>query len=255
MSNKLKRNLLFTLLFVTCELRVVDNVLAAQLDRHPESFHADATSLQQLHVDDFCALSRWRNKVKAQATADKGKQYNGCLFGDSISSGIGNTLGEHNFNFGRGGLSSVSLVKQLKLLNSAKVKCNRAIIAVGANDALYKTSDNLFIKNMRQAISLVRAMGATQVTLLPAFYSTIAASHDPTKAGSIQRVEEINALIRQVAKTERVPIENKGINLLYRNQSLKENLTFDGVHLNDNGKKIYRQVLLKMLSTKSLNTP
>jgi lysophospholipase L1-like esterase len=98
-------------------------------------------------------------------------------------------------------------------------------------------------------------MGATQVTLLPAFYSTIAASHDPTKAGSIQRVEEINALIRQVAKTERVPIENKGINLLYRNQSLKENLTFDGVHLNDNGKKIYRQVLLKMLSTKSLNTP
>ncbi len=249
-SNKWKRKVLFTLLFLTYELSVLDKVLAMQLSQRPESFqNADVTSLQQPHLDLLDALSWWR--TKAQATANQGKQYNGCLFGDSISSGIGNTLGEHTFNFGKGGLSSVSLVEQLKLLSSANVKCYNAIIAVGTNDAWHKISDKLFIKNMRQAISWVRAMGATHVTLIPAFYSTIAASHDPTKAGSIQRVESINALIHQVAATEDVPIESQGLKFLFKNQSLKENLTFDGVHLNENGKKIYRQFLLKILEART----
>ncbi len=210
-------------------------MLATQLSGRPESLQtADATSLQQPHVD---------------------VQYNGCLFGDSISSGIGNTLGEHTFNFGKGGLSSVSLVEQLKLLSSANVKCSNAIIAVGTNDAWHEISDKLFIKNMRQAISLVRAMGATNVTLIPAFYSTIAASHDQKKAGSVKRVKSINELIRQVAATEHVPIETGELKFLFKNQSLKESLTFDGVHLNENGKKIYRRVLLKILGTKPLIAP
>ena len=47
-----------------------------------------------------------------------GKQYYGCIFGDSISAGVGNTLGHNTYNFAVGGLSSTSLVEQLKNLSS-----------------------------------------------------------------------------------------------------------------------------------------
>ncbi len=249
MTHYSKRSLVVALFFLTSHFGLLYRVSAAKPLVLPKLDQNSATvDLRTPHADNLGSSSWWRNKVKAQATANKGNRYSGCLFGDSISHGIGNTLGKHTFNFGMGGLSSVSLVEQLKLLNSAHVKCSKTIIAVGTNDAWYKISDNLFIKKMKQAISLVRAMGGTQVTLIPAFYSTIAASHDPTTAGSIQRVEAINALMRQVAATEQVPIKTKGLQVLFKHKGLREDLTFDGVHLNDNGKKIYRQVLLKLLS-------
>jgi lysophospholipase L1-like esterase len=50
-----------------------------------------------------------------------------------------------------------------------------------------------------------------------------------------------------VASTEKVLISNSGVQLLYNGQALKENLTTDGVHLNEDGKKIYREALLKIL--------
>ena len=67
-------------------------------------------------------------------------------------------------------------------------------------------------------------------------------------AGPIDRVEEIKALIRQVAESEKVTISEEGIQPLFEGKALKENLTVDGVHLNADGKKIYRQALLKILS-------
>jgi hypothetical protein len=45
----------------------------------------------------------------------------------------------------------------------------KAIIAIGTNDALYGTSNALFIKKMEETIALVQSLGATQVILIPAF--------------------------------------------------------------------------------------
>lgn len=175
------------------------------------------------------------------------KHYYSCLFGDSISAGVGNTLGKHTHNFALGGLNTVSLVKQLEKLDAASVKCQKAIIAIGANDAKDKISDELFVENLENAIALVHSMGAKRVILIPAFYSTVAASHNPNLAGTIPRVEEINVLINQVALKKKLPVAARGIQVLYKNRALKASLTHDGVHLNRKGIKIYRQVLLKIL--------
>lgn len=175
------------------------------------------------------------------------KHYYSCLFGDSISAGVGNTLGKHTHNFALGGLNTVSLVKQLEKLDAASVKCQKAIIAIGANDAKDKISDELFVENLENAIALVHSMGAKRVILIPAFYSTVAASHNPNLAGTIPRVEEINVLIRQVALKKKLPVAAAGIQALYKDSALKASLTQDGVHLNRKGIKIYRQVLLKIL--------
>lgn len=184
--------------------------------------------------------------VKHQKHAQS-KHYYSCLFGDSISAGVGNTLGKHTHNFALGGLNTVSLVKQLEKLDAASVKCQKAIIAIGANDAKDKISDELFVENLKNAIALVHSMGAKRVILIPAFYSTVAASHNPNLAGTIPRVEEINILIRQVAVKNKLPVAAAGIQALYKDRALKANLTQDGVHLNRKGIKIYRQVLVKIL--------
>lgn len=190
----------------------------------------------------------WKTKVQYQVNATRDRQLSGCLFGDSISSGLGNTLGRSTFNFAMGGMSSVSLLAQLKQLKAANVQCQKVVIAIGTNDAMYNISDNAFRDNLEQIIDLAQSLGASYVTVLPAFYSTIPASQDPKMAGTLDRVDEISDLIRQVAFEKRVAIVNDELQPFWRDRSLKEELTMDGVHLNEEGRKIYRQLIRRLFS-------
>lgn len=197
--------------------------------------------------DPLPSYAWWQSKVKQQAAGSQNQSFQGCLFGDSISSALGDPLANSVANFAMGGLSSVSLVQQLKVLNGAGIKCEKAIIAIGTNDAGYVIQNGDFVDNLMQSVELVHQMGASQITLIPAFYSTIQASRDPSLAGPIARVDEINQLIHRVAAAENLPIVENGLQPLYLNKSLKPEMTFDGVHLNDNGKQIYRQVVQSIL--------
>ncbi|MEH2160673.1 MAG: alpha/beta hydrolase [Nostoc sp.] len=47
--------------------------------------------------------------LQYQILAAQDKQFSGCLFGDSVSAELGNTLGSGTFNFGLNGLSTISL--------------------------------------------------------------------------------------------------------------------------------------------------
>lgn len=198
-------------------------------------------------TDNLSSTLIWQLEVQYQVIATQGKQYQSCLFGDSITAELGTSLGEKNFNFALNGLSTISLVEQLQRLIPAKVKCDKAVIAIGGNDAWYGMSDELFTDKLKKAIALVRNLGTQQVFLIPAFYSTIAASLDSNLAAPLKRVEEINELINQVAAIEKVPVAAQGIQALYENNVLKDNLTTDGDHLNAAGLEIYRQALLELL--------
>jgi lysophospholipase L1-like esterase len=87
-----------------------------------------------------------------------------------------------------------------------------------------------------------------QIILIPAFYSTLAASYNPKSAGTIARVDEINVIIDRVAAAEKVTVESRGIQALFKEQALNADLTIDGVHLNAKGLDIYRKVLLNILN-------
>jgi len=197
--------------------------------------------------DNLGSSPLWQLELQYQVFATENKQFSGCLFGDSISYQIGNTLGEGNFNFAFNGVSSISLVQQLQRLIPTKVKCEKTIIAVGGNDALYQLSDEEFSKNLKEAIALVKTSGTKQIFLIPAFYSTVAASKDPSLAAPLAKVEQINVVMNQVAASENVPVVAEGIAPLYENNVLKDNFTTDGDHLNAEGLKIYRQALLNIL--------
>jgi len=199
--------------------------------------------------DTLSSTTLWKLAVQYQIFATQNKQYQGCLFGDSITSALGNTLGKRYYNFAIDGLSTISLVEQLKLLIPANIKCQKVIIAIGGNDAWYQMSNEVFTQKLQESITLARQLGTgtQQIFLIPAFYSTYATSLDQTVAAPISRVDEINTLINQIAAIEKVPVEASGIQSLYENNALKENLSSDGDHLNEEGLAIYRQALLKIL--------
>ena len=204
-------------------------------------------ALQAPRPDNLPMLPWWTAQINLQASQSRDQVYSACLFGDSISSGLGQTLGDSNVNFGTGGLSTVSLRTQLRILTNNRVGCDRAVIAIGTNDAMYTISDTQFVTNLRESLNLVRSMGAKQITLVPAFYSTLAASQNPLSAGPLPRVDEINRLIDQISQEQGVPVVMEGLEELYDGNELREDLTFDGVHLNEAGKTIYRGFLQRVL--------
>ncbi|PSB28814.1 alpha/beta hydrolase [Stenomitos frigidus] len=232
----------------------------------PNALNVVGASSPKPPTDTLPDMPFWQTFVEYQATTSQKKQYQACLFGDSISAPLVNALGEHTANFAIGGMSSVSLVEQLKQLTATKVTCEKAIIAIGTNDAWYTIADDRFTQNLKEAIALTRQLGTPtllygnninsgsvvstpKIVLLPAFYSTLAASKKPELAGPIPRVEAINRLIDDVAKAENVPVETAALQPLFDGKTLKASLTTDGVHLNAAGIEIYRQALLNVLST------
>ncbi|GAC1457112.1 MAG: hypothetical protein NVSMB70_00640 [Chamaesiphon sp.] len=205
-------------------------------------------SLQVPPKDRLASTLWWRLAVCHQTQLTSGKHYDICLFGDSILAQVGNPFGSKSFSFALGGMSTISLIEQLKILREAQVHCYQAIVAIGTNDAWYGISDETFIQMLKKNIEFLRLMGAKKIILLPAFYSTIAASYDPIKASPIERVEQINALMSKLAVTENVIFEELAIQALFKNKELKEALTTDGVHLNTQGLEIYRQALINFIN-------
>ena len=214
----------------------------------PKALQVLAASMPHPPDDQLSKIPAWQTLVEYQEIVSQGQQYQGCLFGDSISSGLGNSLGEHRFNFAIGGMSTVSLVEQLQRLVARQVRCQTVVIAIGTNDAWYHIDKEPFKQNMTQILTLVRSLSAKHVYVLPAFYSTVAASQKPELAGSLQRVEEINTWLRDVADEQHVPLEVTALKPLFEQKVLKESLTTDGVHLNATGREIYRNVLLQLLA-------
>ncbi|MEG5137897.1 MULTISPECIES: SGNH/GDSL hydrolase family protein [unclassified Microcoleus] len=194
----------------------------------------------------------WQASVYNQVQQIKEQKYEGCVWGDSISSALGDSLGEKNFNFAIGGMSSVSLLEQLKLVVPQGFTCQTSILAIGTNDAMYGISDEQFVSNLKEAIAIMRSLGTKKIILIPAFYSTLAASYNPKSAGTIARVDEINVLIDQVATAENLTVESSGIQALFKEKALNGDLTKDGVHLNAKGLDIYRKVLLNILNSSSV---
>jgi lysophospholipase L1-like esterase len=198
--------------------------------------------------DNLSSTPLWQLEVQYQKFATQGKQYSACLFGDSVTAELGNSLGNDTFNFSLNGLSSISLVEQLKQLIPNQIKCDKAVIAVGGNDAWYRLSDQLFASKLEESISLVRNLGSKQIFLIPAFYSTVAASKDPTISATNDQVKQINAVMNQVATKENIALELQQVEPLNQNDALKDSLSSeDGAHLNDEGINIYREALLKIL--------
>lgn len=200
--------------------------------------------------DNLSSTPLWQLEVQYQKFATEGREFSACLFGDSVTAELGNTLGKNTYNFALDGLSGISLVEQLKFLIPNKVKCDQAVIAIGGNDAWYGLSDQVFARKLQESISLMHNLGSQKIFLIPAFYSTVAASKEPRISAPNSRVEQINVVINQVAERNNIPFEQQAVQSLNENNALKDSLSSeDGAHLNDEGINIYRQALQNIINS------
>ena len=200
-------------------------------------------------TDSLSSQPMWQNAVQYQQSVVDRQQFKVCLFGDSISAQIENTLGNDTFNFAIAGMSTISQLEQLEALKSTQVKCDSAIVAIGTNDAAYRATPEQFQQNLTQILTtLHQQMNTRKIVLLPAFYSTVEASQDRSIAGTIEQVERINQAIQIVAKREKLPVLPEVVQPLFSGQALKEDLTIDGVHLNLKGRQLYRSSLLRIVN-------
>ena len=207
-------------------------------------------SLQHPPIDQLSSTIWWKISIQRQRRLIQNQQYKVGLFGDSITAPLGNSFGQENFNFAITAMSTRSLIEQLKVLVDSQVKCAMAVVAIGTNDAWYSIDDETFMQLMKEVVYLLQLIGTMRIVIIPAFYSTVAAANNPFLAGTLARVEEINALLRQVAVTENIYFADKEIQVLFENKALKANFTVDGVHLNSLGLRVYRQILLDIISTR-----
>ncbi len=212
-------------------------------------FVATVNNNAALPTDTLSDQPQWQEAVQYQQTVVDRQHLKVCLFGDSISSGIENTLGNDTFNFAIPGMSTISQIEQLRRLSTANLKCDLAILAIGTNDAAYRTSPDQFEQNLNQIIrQLKQSFSVQQIVLLPAFYSTVAASRDPSLAGTLDRVQAVNDRIESVGRLENLPIHREATAPLFAGFALRDDVTVDGVHLNDRGKQIYRAGLLQIVN-------
>ena len=233
---------------LTYKIGLFDSFLPAIQPPISTSTFIDSSSASSLVKDNLSADPGWQSDVKHQVSLIQDQTYKSCLFGDSISAGLHNSIAPHVFNFALNGMSTVSLVEQLKALTAAHLQCSQVIIAIGTNDVWYNLSNDLFVKYLEDSIVLARKTGANQIVLIPAFYATIGASHDPNAAGSNERIDEINTLINQVGESAKLVIATNSTQPLFSHHALNEKLTVDGVHLNEEGLTLYRLALLEIIN-------
>ncbi len=206
--------------------------------------------LPDLSEADNLTQSRWwTHTMQAQVRKSQRLAFEKGLFGDSISSRLGFMPESNLLNFALGGLSSTSLVHQLKAFSAAEIKIPQVAIAIGTNDALYGTPDAVIVRNVQQSIRMIEEMGTARIHLFGAFYATERASQNSWLAGSNQRITEINDLLEEVASQARIHFVWDELQVLFNKTELNPTLTGDGVHLNALGKRIYRQVLLEVFQT------
>ena len=242
-------SLIYVLVFLTHKLFSLNETGLANapvLDSLPSLSNQTST---RPPTDTLISQPGWRKVIAHQASSIRGK-YQGCLFGDSISQPLRTSLGRSNSNFALSGMSTVSLVVQLKLLTAANLQCTKVIIAIGTNDAFYKVQNLTLLENLKRIVALARKTGAEQIIFIPAFYASIATERDPDMADTNEQIKEVNALIENFGVIHHASVETTSTQELFMNQALKEDLTADGIHLNQDGLEKYRLSLLKLIDEK-----
>ena len=89
--------------------------------------------------------------------------------------------------------------------------------------------------------------------MIAAFYSTQETSYDPSRAGTNERIQEINGLMKGVASENQLLYVQSELEPLFKGNALREDLTYDGVHLNNEGRQIYKQVVMAILNPSAAN--
>ncbi|MEM9213545.1 MAG: GDSL-type esterase/lipase family protein [Cyanobacteria bacterium P01_F01_bin.150] len=202
----------------------------------------------------------WVSQLEREAGAVAGTapENLNILLGDSISLWFPHELlpnGSTWLNQGISGEGTVGLINRLGLISETKPKI--IYLMIGINDLLRNVSDETLLANQQQIIQDLQEMHpeATIVvqTILPHAGDRITwEGKESLLAISNERIQSLNQRLRDIAETSNV--EYLDLQPMFRdsNGNLRVDLTTDGLHLNDDGYRVWASAL-QMHSTLALD--
>lgn len=197
------------------------------------------------------SYDQWVTQLKreADATASANPENLSILLGDSISLWFPYELLPDNttwLNQGISGEGSVGLLKRLDLI--AETDPTIIYLMIGINDLLRDVNDDTIVANQQQIIQDLKDMHpkakiVLQAILPHAAESSTWESRNLLLAVSNERIYSINDRLALLADQEN--IEYLDLETLFRDTegNLRLDLTTDGIHLNDNGYRVWSSAL------------
>lgn len=197
------------------------------------------------------SYDEWVRQLKreADAVASADPDNLSILLGDSISLWFPHELlpdGITWLNQGISGEGSVGLLRRLDLI--AETEPSIIYLMIGINDLLRDVTDDTLLANQQQIIQDLKKMHPdTKIvlqTILPhAGDRSTWESRDQLLAISNDRIHNLNGRLAILAEQEDVAYLDLQPMFTNMNGNLRLDLTTDGLHLNDNGYRVWASAL------------
>lgn len=197
------------------------------------------------------SYDQWVSQLgrEADAVASAEPENLNILLGDSISLWFPHNLlpiGPTWLNQGISGEGSVGLLRRLDLIADTEPKI--LYVMIGINDLLREVSDETLIANQQQIIQTLKSMhpDATIVlqTILPhAGDRSTWEGKEQLLAISNERIQQLNQRLEVIAEQEQIEYLDLQSAFSDDEGNLRIDLTTDGLHLNDNGYRVWASAL------------
>jgi lysophospholipase L1-like esterase len=206
-----------------------------------QSFLIESTKKSQLTYEDWKSLLVMEAKAMAKA---QGANRLNILVGDSLSMWFPNKklpAGKLWLNQGISGDTSGGILKRLSAF--AATRPDIIYVMAGINDLRKGVSDETILHNHRLIIRRLRQEHPGSLILVQSIL--------PTRLSSISnsRIRRLNSRLALIARQEKAKFLNLYSWFADFQGNLREDLTTDGLHLNENGYEVW-QVLLEEIESR-----
>jgi lysophospholipase L1-like esterase len=160
------------------------------------------------------------------------------LVGDSLTEqGLWHEMfpNAHIANRGISGDNSTQILKRIRTIHL--VGAQKAFLMFGINDIMQGRNADEVFSNYRRIVESLRSKG-TSVVIQSNVECSVRYCGE-----QVSEVRKLNGLLQAYADSVKLPFVNLNALMSTSEKGLKENLTFDGVHLNGYGYQIWKELM------------
>lgn len=199
-------------------------------------------------VSEYFKEARW-NELKNLHASYKKKGHLTILFGNSITENFKFFLPESDslFNMGISGDFSEGLIKRVDIVTNLKPDC--LFIKIGINDIVERVPLTKVKANYLTLLDQIKAASPKTVVYIQSTLPTRNLKSFFRSSKDINKiVMKLNRFLKAQAKERKITFIDLYPDFADENNEMKQELTTDGVHLNEAGYTIWKKHLAKHIS-------
>ncbi len=204
--------------------------------------------------EDYYALPRWSERVNAFMQISRSPMSADLFIGDSITEGLDLTyfFGDSTLvNMGIGGDFTEGILK--RMLPVERLQPRRIFLMIGINDVLKRLPASTISSNHQSIVqAMQKACPQAQIfvqSLLPirSSYRVMEGRKRVPCQQVLEEIRRINANLAEICSEHDVAFVDLYPAFLDRSGELQSDLTYDGLHLNNNGNRMWTTLIQPLL--------